>query len=877
MDKRKSKHLILLKQIKKSPPIFNLFVCSITIAFLSHLFFISEWLDGRYMTGINDGLSQMQPFKQLLYTQYKEGQFFYSPDFGLGGGTYTQLGYYFATSIVFLITVGVTLILETLGVINEPDIFYWADVILVISVIRMTAILMITTYYFRYLRISSVPAFVGAVVYSTSIIYFRHVTYWEFFADAMIFLPLLLIGIERIMREGKVAVFLVAVSLSFFDNFYFAYVNFLLMGIYILFRWMIPLSEGELKKSKQIKLYLINGVTGFLIGGVVFVPSVYGFLNNYRPSFEDHIPVFEFVDNILLNGRVVYIPVFVLLSLFLFTFYKNKLFRFFAVTTMILIVMHFSPLVGSVFNGFSAPQYRWEYFLALTAGGLTAATLPKLLLLKKKQLVLPIFLTTSLYFLFYRFDPKLNFKEFSDGYLAITAIFTILFVVVLIMFKNQRIEVVMSFLIILTSIINANFFQENRLTNTGTEFRVSKEYMMSDEYNGADQQELVRMLTEQEKDPLARIDWMVPLRNNTPIVQKFKGTSVYSSILNKELLLFYLQDLEIDMKRESVSRYGSFGDRANLSSLFMGKYFIAKRDDKAVPYGYREILSSGDYVAYENDHLLPFIRTTNTIFQENDLKNTSPLAKEQAMLEGIVLEEENSNEDIPKSENLIEYTRIEKVNSSYEKGVLKIKEEEGGIDLVVNHLNPSAKDYYLKFYFEGLSNKEEFFLKVNEYITVRKEVGSIYRTNVNEIVVRIKANERISIRLPKGSYHLRDFELYEETYEVLERVKEKSKKEPFTHVTWSGNRLSFTYQNDHNKQYAAIPLPYEKGWRLSVNGEPRKILKANYAFTGIELIDGENQVEFVYYPPFFFPLLFISVLTIITSVFIIKRKKAVPK
>ncbi len=825
------------------------------------------------MTGINDGLSQMQPFKHLLYNQYKNGQFFYSPDFGIGGGTYTQLGYYFSTSIVFLITAGITLILESMGIINQPDIFYWADAILVISVMRMTIIIMVTTIYFRYLKMDIVPAFIGAVVYSTSIIYFRHVTYWEFFADAMIWLPLLLIGVEKIIREARTGIFLFAVSVSLFDNFYFAYVNFLLVGLYILFRWFFPLTEGELIKRKQIKFYIISVIAGFCISGFSFFPAVFGYLNNYRPPYEDGVPLFDFVDNILINGRILYIPAFVLLCLMLISLYQNRVFRFFASFTILLSILHFSPMVGSIFNGFSAPQYRWEYFLSLTAGGVTAAALPMVTKIKVKQFIVALSITISLYVLFYQFDPKLKFKELTDGYMAIAAFLILVCLCALVIAKNQHAAKVFPILIILTSITNANYFQEKRLTITGTEFRVSKDFMMSNEYNGADQREVIRLIKEQEKDPLARIDWMIDMRNNTPIVQGFKGMSVYSSILNKEILLFYLKDLEIDMGRESVSRFASLGDRANLYSILMGKYYVTEKSDRSIPYGFKEIASSGKYVAYKNEYLLPFVRTTNTVYLEEELKNASPVAKEQAMLTGIVLEEGNSNTPIPESGNIIDRASIETVNSTYKKGILKVIEEEGGVDLIFNHTNPSVKDYYIKFYMKGIKNKKEYILQVNDFITNRKEADSIYRTNVDDIVIRIKAENRISLRVPKGTYELGDIKIYEETYEVLEKVKEENSQTPISQANWSGNRLSFTYQNDANKQYAVIPLPYEQGWTLRVNGEKQEIKKANYAFTGIKLHEGKNEVELVYYPPYFFQLLILSVGSICIVLYIFKQRK----
>src|SRR5699024_12874897 len=91
----------------------------------------------------------------------------------LGGGIYSQLSYYFSTSVIFIITVLITYLLEVTHLIKEPDIFYWADAILIISMIRMTLIISLTTLYFRYMNIWMIPAFIGAVFYGTSIIYFR--------------------------------------------------------------------------------------------------------------------------------------------------------------------------------------------------------------------------------------------------------------------------------------------------------------------------------------------------------------------------------------------------------------------------------------------------------------------------------------------------------------------------------------------------------------------------------------------------------------------------------------------------------------------------------------------------------------------------------
>ncbi|HLR68875.1 MAG TPA: YfhO family protein [Virgibacillus sp.] len=850
------------------------------MAFFSHLFFVKEWMDGRYMTGINDGLSQMLPFKKLLYDEYTNGNFFYSNAFGLGGGIYSQLSYYFSTSIIFLITTLITFLLELLHLMEEPDIFYWANITLIISVIRMALIISFTTLFFRYMKLEIIPAYIGAALYGTSVIYFRHVTYWEFFADAMLWLPLLLLGIEKIMREKKPGLFTLIVSISLFDNFYFSYVHFLLAAIYILVRWSVPQIQDETGKIQQIKTYIWSGLVGLGISAVSFIPAVYGYLNNHRPPYEEQVPLYSFPDNPLLDGRIIIIPAFVILCLFMFSFYKNRLFSLFAGLTIITIFMHFSPMVASVFNGFSAPQYRWEYFLALAAGGTAASGLQLMHKVKWWQMGVALGGAFGLYVAFYLDDETLVFSSLKDAYEAVAAIFIVVPFLLYGFFKNRKMLAFFSLTILATNLYIANFYQKDTISEGGDVQTVSKEFLLSEEYNGKNQRDLIKQIKQKENDPFARIDWMIETRNNTPIVQDFKGLSVYSSILNKHLLYFYLYDLEIDMGRESVSRYASLGDRANLYSILGGKYYIAKEEKSLIPYGFEQIFKEGNYVAYKNQNQLPSIRTTDTVFLEKDLMNASPVAKERAMLQGIILNDDDiKGETVPENENIIRQTKVKEVGATYEGNVLDVTAEEGGLNLIPEQTNPAVKDYYVSFYLKSLEKSQrshdkidEFRLMVNDFETYRKSNDSIYKTNRNKITIRVPKDKSISIRLPKGKYKLSNLELYGEDYQLLESAKKKNESNSNVPISWSGNKVNISYDNQTNQQYMTLPIPYEKGWRVYINGKEKEVKQANYAFIGIALKEGMNKITLVYYPPSFFLSLFITCMSLITFLFIRKNR-----
>ncbi|MFP3513546.1 YfhO family protein, partial [Peribacillus sp. SIMBA_075] len=91
----------------------------------------------------------------------------------------------------------------------------------------------------------------------------------------MMWLPLLVLGIERIFKTGKPAWFIVACSLMLINNFYFAYIHFIFLAIYLVFRYMIKLRSEE-RGWKVFWTLAISTLLSFGISAAFFIPSVYG-------------------------------------------------------------------------------------------------------------------------------------------------------------------------------------------------------------------------------------------------------------------------------------------------------------------------------------------------------------------------------------------------------------------------------------------------------------------------------------------------------------------------------------------------------------------------------------------------------------------------
>ncbi|WP_102336063.1 YfhO family protein [Salimicrobium jeotgali] len=854
--------------------LITLVTFSLVISALAHGFFLYQWSEGHYMVGPNDGLSQMVPFKQMLYEQFTGGDFFYSYQFGLGGDVYSQLAYYFSVNLFFYLTVAVVFLLETFSVISEPDVLFWAQSAVFLSVIRMSFVIITTTFVFRYFTGKLVPSFVGAVFFATAAKYFQHVTYWEFFGDAFLWLPLLILGAEKVIRENRPGWLIAATAVSFFDNFYFAYINGFFIVIYILLRWLLPLRKKELPKFSQIKVYIMAVLLGFGIGAAGFVPAVRSFLQNVRPPYTDEIPLIESTTNILYDSLYLMVPALFVLMLVLRPLYKNKNFRFFAVLGLIIIVLHYIPYAASFFNGLSAPQHRYEYLAAFAIGGAIASGLPELRRIKGKELLTGGAFTAVLYVLFLVTDHGLAWPDEWALLFLTWAGFTVLAA-----FATTRYGKKGFFFLIIGTItfqlLSMNMYQWDKLYTGGEVYKSSKDYITSEDYRGKEQRELIERTM---KDAgFSRISWMADGRYNTPLIQDFYGTSAYSSILNGNLLNYYYHDLEIDMKKESVSRYAGFGDRANLHSLWQGDYFMYEKDSvKNVPYGFKPASESDNYIIYKNTNSLPFVQTSGTIYSEEGLEESHPLAREAAMIDGMVIEGADSTAASPPvRNNYIESTGITTSGATYNNDTLHVQEKEGGIDLTLpdSVMNSDSEDIYVSFHL--LNNDEEapwFALYVNDFRTSRKSEDSIYKTDVNDITIRVPKEKEISIRMRKGEYTLKDLEVYAEDYQKLEEAAAKEKP---GNVEIDDNHITIDSLDVDEKGYLSIPVPYEEGWSVKVDGEKRETVQANYAMTGTALKPGDEIVEFTYRPPYFDLLIILSLISAASSIgwLFIRRRK----
>lgn len=115
-------------------------------------------------------------------------------------------------------------------------------------------------------------AFSGFSIYN---IFFNH------FHEAIVFFPLMLLGVEQYMKDGKRGLFALSVLLSALSNYYF----FIGQAFFIMIYWVIRAMSGEWEKCGRRFFGLwLEALLGTLGAAILLIPSFFSVIQNSRTN-----------------------------------------------------------------------------------------------------------------------------------------------------------------------------------------------------------------------------------------------------------------------------------------------------------------------------------------------------------------------------------------------------------------------------------------------------------------------------------------------------------------------------------------------------------------------------------------------------------------
>nr|WP_279097599.1 YfhO family protein [Aerococcus urinaeequi] len=852
-----------MKLITKKSIFEEIFVLLLLLgaSILMHLFFIDNQINrDLIMAGPNDQTQQMLIFKDFLYKEYTNGNFFYS--FGYSGGSnfFTKLSYYYTTSIFYYLSVLITWISNKFHLIGTPDILYWGEISLIISIIKSSLIAYLTTILISKFKVRRPISIFAATFYAFAPIYFRHAVLWEFFTDAMLWLPIILLGVELIF-EGKGGwIFSFGVALTLFNNGYFAFANLLLSGCYILVRLFIQLNEKELSWEKKILKIIVFGLLGLGISAVGFIPFIKGFIDNSRNSIAVTAP-FWGSDAIKLKNILVLDSIQVISFVYLFIVlnlnnYQTKIFRFFSSFTTVLILMRYSPKVASIFNGLSVPQYRWHFitylFIAITIGvGIEQV-------LKNRSLKSSLFaagLTLSIYY--GTLKPLDDSHGINKKNFMILLGLAVLFYLLINYTKQARIQYAALMALFLLTVPFINQFNM-RLFEQYSLKTVSKDYLYDTFENPNTEINQAIQYIESDTNDFYRIEYVG--MSNLGIAYNQSTFNNYSSFQNKYERDFIEFFGLTNIKDSSVSIDG-LGARQITNSLFQIDYVIAKEDEQyIVPAGYEKIKSFGELSVYKNNYPLAFIHPVKNQYQITN--NTSLDFKDLQLIDGVYTTSSKNLSLSAHPENDLNYS-IEKNNlyrdnyiSKSDEGIKLIANIDAGQsydELIIDYTLKADTDYYTGNYNYSINGME----------LQMKSPNDKYALQQFHHQVSIPFNDQILFDFAGGSGY--DFEInhiYGLSYDQLEARSNEDKKLDYD-LELTQNKLEINFDNSDGYTYLVLPIFYEDGWQLEINNEKITIENVNNGMIGFKIPKGQLNIKMKFVQPYLYSSIVVSLVSIL--------------
>ncbi|UMT76736.1 YfhO family protein [Staphylococcus roterodami] len=838
--------------------------------------YIYDYLvDGIVFSGSGDGFRQMMPFQMYLYEHLSSLTSLYDASFGLGGDYMKGLSYYYSLSPLMWLNFLFIKIGETFGIFNPTTIHFWPTNQLIMAIIRAIITFVTTFYLFKTLRFKRCTNVIATILYgmSTGVIYFNFT--WSFYGNLLYLLPLSILGLEKYFQQRKIGIFIIAITLTLFSNFYFSYYQAIIIGCYYLYR-LIFTYKHDIVSRKQKLLCVVSATILSAISSLFgLYTGVSAFLENDRQQNPNvNIPFLTPLDYhyfFFSDGFNITISIVTIVALLAFKLYRYYFYRLFATVTWILFIGSLSQYFDSAFNGFSFPERRWVYILALSSSALCGLFIQHISTLNMKYFLIraiPVSMIALLYTLLSPTHP-----------LALIVGTTILIMLALILkfdlwrYKKVTVTTLVSIVIIQQIVI----INENKAIAIKP-YQQTLSAMKQHDYHSSYISQLIKNINHSAKGPLNRIDYMSDYALNSPFIYHYNGISLYSSIFNGDILNYYDKTLQINMPIDKNSTYRLLGNRQNLMSLWNVNDRIRTNRDDNLPYGFQINSEHKDnkvrWIHSKNTIQYPSAHITNKVFSNKELK--SPLDKEQAMLQGVISNNANdANTHFKTNKNLLADTTI-KVNDatwqSSTKHLLKVKQKNGGLIIKLpKSVANKYKDLYLEMDLELLSPDKAHDVKVNEYTQERNKLTYKYRRFVTPVTICIKSSDTIKLFLPKGTYRANLKGLYGEDYSTLQNAS--NSLEP---VKVSKTKQGYTItKNKNSSGYIVLPMAYSKGMHAKSGNQKLKVEQVNGVMTGIKVPKNVTKIQLSYTPPYYYLLITISIFGILCSIIFtrwIKRK-----
>ena len=716
-----------------------------------------------------------------------------------------------------------------------------SDYIMAVSITGLTASVLLFYYWLKSRKTDTGTAFILSLMFLLAGPMIGQYSGQIMFVDYMPFLCLALIGVDRYFEQEKGALFTVSVFLMIMTSFYFSIGGMLSLVLYGLHRYFEQRegNRGTVRSFLRDGLCFVRSmILAVLMSGFFLVPTALALTGgrskeqntSFASFFIPQITVERFAYSIYGIGLTTLV-ITVLLTGLLYRKVYEKVLTYGCV--IVLVIPVFAYLLN---GGLYIRDKVFIPFLPLLCY-LISIYLEKC---RKRELsfiagIVPYIITTIfVYIARNQFVSKGIGKSIWKVLLAESILFLICYVLYCAMkrYHKETKEILMLALpsVICLAVTMNTFYQMK------PDRYVSRK-LYRDVVGEQNRQAVKEAL--KDDDGYYRTEQMGSDDENAADLNRIWDvdqniTSIYSSAYNPDYQTFRQKTFGLEEPfrngmMQSVSKNPVF-------QRMMGVRYIVSDSD--VP-GYTLVKKCGTTGIYQNKDAAPVMYATDRVMTEEEYKKLAFPYNQTAFLEYAVVGEHTESSD-------------QNIMTAYEPVSLKMANNRttGGAEQKTIQQEGQKQILFLRFRVDNAHPNKDVAVWINGIRNKLSAKDHVYY-NENKIftyAVPLKDGEdNISVTFGKGKYRLRHVQaylgslperselLYQSEIQVDKKQTEDNVIQGKIHVKKDG--------------WFITSIPYDKHFKIYIDGKETEIQKVNTAFLGCKIESGNHEVKIIYHAP----------------------------
>lgn len=684
------------------------------------------------------------------------------------------------------------------------------------------------------------------------------------FLSSLIYLPLTILGTEKIIEGKEPYLLAISVFLSSITSIYFFYINVLLTIVYVLVRLVFMKADLSSKIGPLLKISLWS-VLGLLMSFVVFLPMAYTMFSNGRLSETFDNPLFYSIAEYkslftsFVFGYGTYTgnhSILALLALIIL-FRKQKNHTLQTLSIIALIFVSF-PFFGRLFNGMVYSSVRWVYGISLLISYIVMEEFDELHELNCFDLIISL-----IYFLVCLILDRANSKLY-----LMFVIMELAYFLLLKWKKTKKLSDLFSLGIVLFSLFFSILYRYSPLwwnyTVNGTDIAQIQELTYPD-----------TKLLEQADDSFFRRYSGSSLSTNSSVNNGYYSSQFYWSVANGDVIEFRKQ---LGLLDHNNHHYDNYDERFALNALSSTRYYISE-SNTVTPYGFDLLKEVDNRRILESTYALPLMYVYEEAIPYDEWSEMDLLDKNEILTEKVAMDgAKTQDKEQSMTHHVIDSVLAEK-DVKIENGVIEALSADAAISLTADVKDQG--EYY--FVIQGLDSDDSANLLVSLadhepkllFFKAKNHTGT---ADKHDFIVNLGYydgfNDTVEVCFQQsGTFRYEKIALVCQPLEKqIEDIGHLRDSISFDYLNVDGNTIDAKCRINKDG-YLCIAVPYSEGWKAQLDGQDIKIEKANRMYMGFAISKGEHDISMRYETPLLKPAAIISLIGFVAYIALIFFQK----